>query len=72
MRLIRLTTRSDEPVHLDAAHITSIGPGAVPEVAAFVSREDGRVLGVKEAPERVRALLDPLDRGGHAAGVAVR
>jgi hypothetical protein len=72
MRLIRLTTRSDEPVHLDAAHITSIWPSAVPGVAAFVSREDGRVLGVKEAPERVRALLGPPDRGGHAAGVAVR
>jgi hypothetical protein len=24
MKLIRLTNQSDEPVHLDAAHITSI------------------------------------------------
>jgi hypothetical protein len=41
-------------------------------VAAFISRDDGKTLGVKEALDRVRALLGPPDRDGHAAGVAVR
>ena len=58
MNLIRLTTRSDESVHLDPAHITAIWPGGGLGMGSFIARDNGRVLAVKEAPERVRAMLD--------------